>query len=110
MLHPVEQPGQTDRALFRNQTRHLKRKSLLVSAPTGQMSARLPVYRFCSGLPGKIEISEWSPRLKKASSPVRVTSWRKRTQREQRMQRSASSTICPPMSCTFFLWTLSSRG
>ncbi len=42
MLQPVEQPGQIDSCDFRNQTRILKRKSWLRSAPTGQRSARLP--------------------------------------------------------------------
>ena len=42
MLQPVEQPPQTESVLCRNQTRHLKRKSLEVSAPTGQMSTTLP--------------------------------------------------------------------
>ena len=42
MLQPVEQPAQTDACGFRNQTRILKRKSLLRSAPTGQTSARFP--------------------------------------------------------------------
>jgi hypothetical protein len=109
-LQPLAHPGQIDRVPRRNQTRHLNRKSLLVSAPTGQMSARLPVYWLSSGLPGKIEISEWSPRRKNSSSEVPVTSCRNRMQREQRMHRSASRTICPPMSCTFFLCTLSSKA
>ena len=39
MLQPFEQPLQTLSTSSRNQTRILKRKSLVVSAPTGQMSA-----------------------------------------------------------------------
>ena len=40
-LQPVEQPGQTARCSFRNQTRIWKRKSFEVSAPTGQISTVL---------------------------------------------------------------------
>ena len=42
MLQPRAQSVQTDGVLSRYQTRTLKRKSLSVSAPTGQMSITLP--------------------------------------------------------------------
>jgi hypothetical protein len=38
-LQPFEQPVHTPGTSSRNQTRILKRKSLVVSAPTGQISA-----------------------------------------------------------------------
>src|SRR3989475_12111479 len=41
MLQPRAQPGQTDFALSRYQTRTAKRKSRSVRAPTGQMSTTL---------------------------------------------------------------------
>src|SRR5262249_31384052 len=43
MLQPVEQCAHTDSTLFKNHTRWRKRKSLEVSAPTGQMSTMLPM-------------------------------------------------------------------
>ena len=42
------------------------------------------------------------------SSPVFVTVSQKRTQREQRMQRSASSMTWGPIGTALGLWTLSS--
>ena len=79
-----------------------------MSAPTGQMSTTLPEYVLSSVVPGNSPISEWSPRLKMPSSPVSVISSQKRTQREQRMQRSASSMTWGPSGTAFGLWTFSS--
>ena len=108
MLQPRAHPLQTERAVSRYHTRTWKRKSRSVSAPTGQMSMTLPEYLFSSVLPGKSPISEWSPRLKMPSSPVPVTSSQKRTQREQRMQRSASRMTWGPSGTALGLWTFSS--
>ena len=41
MLQPVAQPGQTDGIVYSSQARIAKRKSLAVSAPTGQTSTVL---------------------------------------------------------------------
>ena len=108
MLQPRAQPGQIDCAVSRYQTRTWNRKSRSVSAPTGQMSTTLPEYLLLRSWPGKSPISEWSPRLKMPSSPVSVISSQKRTQREQRMQRSASSITWGPSGSAFGLWTFSS--
>src|SRR3954453_12713271 len=90
---PVEQLGQTDGVVLRNQTRCVYRKSLLPKAPTGQRSTTLPESLFSSGCPGKMSISEWSPRLMTVNSAVPATSRVKRTQREHMMQRSVNSVI-----------------
>ncbi len=108
MLHPRAQPGQMDLAVSRYQTRTWKRKSRSVRAPTGQMSITLAEYLFSSVVPGKSPISEWSPRLKMPSSPVPVISSQNRTQREQRMQRSASRMTCGPSGTALGLCTFSS--
>jgi hypothetical protein len=42
MLQPFAHPAQIDSARSRYQTRARKRKSRLVSAPTGQMSTTFP--------------------------------------------------------------------
>src|ERR1700737_3901663 len=67
MLQPLLQPVQTVGDLFTNQTRLVKRKSRLSSAPTGQMSTVLPEYFESSGCPGKVAMREGSPRLTTAS-------------------------------------------
>ena len=108
MLQPRAHPGQTDFARSRYQTRAWKRKSRSVRAPTGQMSTTLPEYALSSEVPGNSPSSEWSPRLKIPSSPVFVIVSQKRTQREHRMQRSASSITCGPIGTALGLWTLSS--
>jgi len=53
VLQPRAQPVQIDRAELMNQTRPRKRKSVEVSAPTGQMSTTLPEYLSSSGWPGR---------------------------------------------------------
>ena len=108
MLQPRAHPGQIEGEVSRYQTRTWKRKSRSVSAPTGQMSTTLPEYLFSNVLPGKSPISEWSPRSKMPSSPVPVISSQKRTQREHRMQRSASRMTWGPSGTAFGLWTFSS--
>ena len=108
MLQPVAQPLQTLAVSVRYHTRFWKRKSLFVSAPTGQMSARLPWYWWLRRSPGKMPISVWLPRLNRRSSPVLVISSPKRTQREHCTQRSESSMMRSPMSWRFGLVTLAS--
>src|SRR5690242_18406841 len=93
MLHPVEQFGQTLAVSFRYQTRCVYRKSFEHRAPTGQRSTTLPESLFSSGWPGKMSISEWSPRLTIVSSACPLISRVKRTQREHMMQRSVNSVI-----------------
>src|SRR2546430_97668 len=97
MLHPVLQSAQTLSTVFRFQTRCLYRKSLLHNAPTGQRSTTLLANLLLSGSPGKMSISEWSPRLMIVSSACPDTSRVKRTQREHMMQRSANSVMLSPM-------------
>src|SRR5437868_10282535 len=101
MLHPVEQFGQTLGVSLRYQTRCLYRKSLEPSAPTGHRSTTLPESLFSSGSPGKMSISEWSPRLMTVSSAMPDTSRVNRTQREHMMQRSVKSVIFDEM-CGLF--------
>src|SRR3989338_3005457 len=108
MLQPREQPGHTEFVAPKYHTRHLNRKSRSVSAPTGQMSTTLPEYLLSSVLPSTTPISEWSPRLKMPNSPVLVTSSQNRTQREQRMQRSASSMTLGPTGTAFGFLTFCS--
>ena len=89
-LQPTEQCVQTLGVLRTSHTRARKRKSALVNAPTGQMSVVLPE-NFESKPGSDFEmISHERPRLSKPSteSPA-MSSW-KRTQREQRIQRSRS--------------------
>src|SRR3989338_1803572 len=104
MLQPREQPGQTESSEPRYHTRILKRKSLSVRAPTGQMSTTLPEYLLSSSLPGYTLISDWSPRLKIPKSWVFVISSPKRTQREHKIQRSWSSITVGPMEKAFFVF------
>ena len=52
MLHPWLQPLHTVGALERYHTLALKRKSLSVRAPTGQMSTTLAEYGLSSTSPG----------------------------------------------------------
>ncbi len=108
MLQPRAQPGQIDLVVSRYQTRTWNRKSRSVKAPTGQMSTTFAEYLLSSSRPGKSPISERSPRSKMPSSPVCVISSQYRTQREQRMQRSASRMTCGPSGTAFGLWTFSS--
>ena len=108
MLQPRAHPAQMDLARSRYHTRTWKRKSRSVRAPTGQMSITLPEYGLSRARPGNIPISEWSPRWKMPSSPVPVISSQYRTQREQRMQRSASRITWGPTGTAFGLCTFSS--
>ena len=62
------------------------------------MSTTLLANLLSSGSPGKTSISEWSPRLMTSSSASPLISRVKRTQREQRMQRSANRVTLGPMS------------
>jgi hypothetical protein len=64
---------------------------LLVSAPTGQMSIMLPESSESTDWPTKVSISACSPRCDMPSSIAPATSWPKRTQRVQWMQRLISS-------------------
>jgi hypothetical protein len=88
MLQPFAHAPHTEFVLSRYQTRALNRKSLLVSAPTGQMSITFIEYGLSSVFPGASSMREWSPRSKMPSSLVFVISSQKRVQRAQRMQRS----------------------
>ncbi len=97
MLQPVLQLGQTLSFICSHQTRCLYRKSLLHSAPTGQMSTTLPASLLLQGSPGKMSISEWLPRLMTVSSAVPLISRVNRTQREHITQRSVKSVISLPM-------------
>src|SRR3954465_10455796 len=109
MLHPVEQSGQTLSCVLRFQTRCLYRKSLLHRAPTGHRSTTLLASLLSSGSPGKMSISEWSPRLTTCSSAVPEISRVKRTQREHMMQRSVNSDTFSPMFGLFggvFFWSI----
>src|SRR5947209_14530386 len=96
MLQPIEHSGQTLFCSLRNQTRCLYRKSLLHSAPTGHRSTTLPASLLLTGSPGKMSISEWSPRLTTDSSAEPAISRVKRTHREHMMQRSVNSEMCSP--------------
>ncbi len=87
---------QIDRAEDMNQTRPRKRKSVEVSAPTGQMSTTLPAYGLSSGSPGKVVMKLSLPRSATPSCGAFATSRMKRTQRVQRMQRSWSSVTVGP--------------
>src|SRR6185503_11594969 len=107
MLHPREHDGQTELVFVRNHARLWKRNSLAVSAPTGQRSTTLPEYGLSSRVPGASPISSLLPRPKMPSSCDLETSSVNRTHRLHMMHRSASSTTCGPMSCTFGLWILS---
>ncbi len=62
-----------------------------MSAPTGQMSIMLPDSSESTVSPTTVVISECSPRLTMPSSMMPATSWPKRTQRVQWMQRLISS-------------------
>ena len=62
-----------------------------MSAPTGQMSIMLPDSSESTVSPTTVVISECSPRWIMPSSITPATSWPKRTQRVQWMQRLISS-------------------
>src|SRR5919197_3819852 len=96
MLQPRAQPGQTDVVSLRNQTRILKRKSLLVRAPTGQTSTVFPAYGLSSFLPGKVAICAVSPRSKMPNSLVFEISLQKRDRKVHKIQRSESKTTSGP--------------
>ena len=70
---------------------------MLHSAPTGQRSTTLLASLLLSGSPGKMSISEWSPRLMTCNSASPLISRVKRTQREHMMQRSVNSVMLSPM-------------
>ncbi len=88
----------------------LKRKSLLVSAPTGQMSTTFPEYGLSSVFPGARSMSQWSPRSKMPSSLVFGNLVEEARAARQRMQRSWSSMTCGPRSIALRLRTFSSSG
>src|SRR5919109_2438682 len=98
MLQPFAQPVHTLGDLLTNQTRLVKRKSRLSSAPTGQMSTVLPEYFESRGCPGNVAMSEYVPRCTTASCGSLAISSMKRTQRVHMMQRSASYTTSGPNS------------
>src|SRR5882672_11311847 len=110
MLQPRAHWLQTLSTSSVNQTRILKRKSRVVSAPTGQMSATFIEYGLSSSLPGNVSSSDSSPRLNTPSSPVFGTSRQKRTQRRHRMQRSWSNTIVGPRSTDFLAGLVADRA
>ena len=87
-MQPRAQPVQIERADDMNQTRPRNRKSVLVSAPTGQMSTTLPEYFESSGWPGKVVMNDSLPRWATPSCGCLATSRMNRTQRVHRMQRS----------------------
>ena len=89
-----------------NQTRPRKRKSVEVSAPTGQMSTTLPEYLLSSGWPGAVSMKLSFPRWATPSCGSLAISRMNRTQRVQRMQRSWSSVTCGPSQIRFPFTTL----
>ena len=101
ILHPRAQPTQTVSVDDISHTRALKRKSRLVSAPTGQMSIdihRIAVIQRFAGKCGQFDMI----------APLRETSWgffaissQNRMQREHMMQRSVSSITRGPSSTRF---------
>ena len=88
MLQPVEQPLQTEGVMLSSHARIVKRKSLAVSAPTGQTSTVLSEYGLSSCSPGAVVSSSWSPRWANSSWCWPATTSQVRMQREHRMQRS----------------------
>src|SRR6266540_3954810 len=93
-----------------NQTRPRKRKSVEVSAPTGQMSTTFPEYFESSGWPGKVVMKLSLPRSETPSCGAFATSRMKRTQRVQRMQRSWSRTTSGPSWTRLAFWTFGTRS
>jgi hypothetical protein len=106
VLQPRAQPVHTEAAALMNQTRPRKRKSLAVSAPTGQMSTVFPAYFESSGWPGKVVMQLSLPRSATPSCGCFAISRMKRTQRVQRMQRSWSSVTVGPSWTRFPFATL----
>src|SRR5688572_31483796 len=96
ILHPREHDGQTVSVNDISQLRALKRKSRLVSAPTGQMSMTFIEYGLSNCVPGKGEIVTWSPRSTNVSTGCSAISSPKRIQREHEMQRSPSKSTFGP--------------
>jgi hypothetical protein len=93
-VQPRAQPGQTEGVGLRYQTRALYRNGFDNSAPTGQRSMMLSEYGSASsGRSSAARTSEVSPRWTMPSAFDLEISRVKRTQREQRMQRSLSSTM-----------------
>ena len=77
---------------------------MLVSAPTGQRSMTLPVKRPSYSSPVKVPISLPAPRSSMISARSSATSWLKRTQRKQVMQRSRSRVISDDRSRGLGKW------
>ena len=102
-LQPVAQPLHTLGVASSSHARIVNRKSLAVSAPTGQTSTVLSEYALSSSAPGAVPSTSWSPRWLNSSWCWPPTSSQTRMQREHRMQRSWSSTIVGPRSTTFCL-------
>ena len=114
MLQPLEQCGHTEETFVSSQGRALNRKSLLVSAPTGQMSAMFPASSFSIILPSTVPMKVCSPRFSTAISSKPATSLQRFTHRMQRMQRFLFSTSFPPTSSSghvsFSNWNLLREG
>jgi len=94
---------------LRNQTRIWKRKSLLVSAPTGQdvhRVKRVIVLQALAGMHGQRGVAAASVKPSTGSSAISAV---KRMQREHMMQRSSSRRMRGPMS-TFFGFLTFPRG
>ena len=87
MLHPCEQPLQTEAARSSSQARALLRKSFETSAPTGQRSTTLIDHGCVRSLPSALPITARSPRSLTLSTESFATSSMNRTHRVQRMQR-----------------------
>ena len=83
MLQPLEQCGHTEETFVSSQGRALNRKSLLVSAPTGQMSAMFPASSFSIILPSTVPMKVCSPRFSTAISSKPATSLQRFTHRMQ---------------------------
>ena len=110
LLHPTEQAVQVDSTAVISHGRLLKRNSRVVSEPTGQTSARLPLNGSESETPCGVSISVRTPRLFRSSWLEPEMSCVKRVQRQQRMQRSASKMMCSPRIFRFGRLTLGSRS
>ena len=86
----MAQPWRTLLAVRKNQTRALKRKSTVVSAPTGPTCSGMKVWGPASARAGATKISFRLPRSRMSSTGSCATSSMKRTQRVHMTQRSAS--------------------
>src|SRR5690606_30338827 len=96
MLHPLAHPWQIDSVADISHTLALNLKSLLVNAPTGQISVTFIEYGLSSSSPGYVTIVTLSPRLTNVSSESFAISSQKRMQREQEIHLSPSNITLGP--------------